>query len=255
VSVDGKKLRVSLEDLKREYTLKQASFSRFEEAANMRKQADEVLGRLKDPNKALELLTDPKYGLSEDQVRSAFEKWYTDRVITRAEMTPEQRELSDAKARLKAYEEQEAKKAQDAQSEQEKQKDSQLVQQLQTEILQTLEESKLPKTKFTMNRIAYWTRVNEAKGLNAPRELIIGQVKKEMREVVSTLLESSDGDMLFDVLGPNTVKKVRSHDLARIRAQRTAPKVETPKPESSKSGEPEFLTEMDVKKRLRELWK
>lgn len=254
---DGKKQRVTKEEaLKRLLPLADTSYKRLEEAAAMRKQADSVLSKLKDPKKAIEFLQDPELGLKKEEVKAAFEDWYKTNFIDREAMTPEQRELADAKARLSKYEELEANVKKEQERKQAEELDSRTAQEIQQEIIKTVEESGLPKSKFTVSRIAYWTRVNEAKGINAPRELIIGQVKKELREVVESVCAAADGDMLFDVLGESTVKKVRSHDLARIRAKRSpvspqqAPVQDDPfaiKPN-------ERITESEVRRRLRE-WK
>lgn len=254
---DGKKRRVTKEEaLKRLLPLADTSYNRLEEAAAMRKQADSVLSRMKDPKKAIEFLQDPELGLKKEEVKAAFEDWYKTNYIDREAMTPEQREHADLKARLSKYEEQEVNQKKEAERKLNEELDSRTAQETQQEIIKTVEESGLPKSKFTVSRIAYWTRLNEAKGINAPRELVIGQVKKELRDVVESVCAAADGDMLFEVLGEATVKKVRSHDLARIRAKRNqvAP-VQTPVQDDPFAIRPnERITESEVRRRMRE-WK
>lgn len=253
VPIDGKKVRMTKAELLQSASLGKQAYKKFEEAASMRKQAEGLLTRLKDPRQAIKLLQDPSLGLDEGQVREAFEEWYADRFIAREQMTEEQRELADAKERLRHYEETEKQAKEREEREAQSKQDADYLKHVQQEIIKTVEESKLPKTKFMVSRIAYWTKINESKGLNAPRELIVQQVRKEMRDVMRSLVDASDGDTLLDVLGEDTVKKVRSHDLARIRARRNAPPA--PQTQAPKSSDPsERLTEHEVKMRARKLW-
>ncbi len=256
VPVDGKKVRMTRDEVLKEASLSRAANKRFEDAAAMRKQAEGLLEHLRDPRKAIKLLQDPKLGLNPDEVRSAFEEWYAGEVMPRDAMTPEQKRLADAEAKIAKWEEEKAEQAKAKEAEEANSRDAATIQEVQKEIIKTLEESGLPKSKFTVNRIAYWTQVNESKGLNAPRELIIKQVRKELREVVDSVVSASDGDMLFDVLGDSTVKKIRSHDLAKIRARRQqAMKPPTPVEAEGVPRETTRITEDEVNRRMRDLWK
>lgn len=255
IKVDGKSKRMSREEVLRRASLADAADNRFEEAAAMRKQAEGLLSRMRNPKDAIALLQDPALGLDKEQVRVEFESWYKAQFIDREAMTPEQRELADAKERIKKYEETEAEVQKNKQSEEDQKADMAEAEKLQKEILGLLDTSGLPKTKFTAGRLAYWIRVNETKGLKAPAELIIDQVKKEAREVMSSMVQNSDGDVLLNLLGEDTAKKIRKYDLERIRARRNqaaAPGVQ--QQAASEWGDMpkvERISEAEVKRRAR----
>jgi hypothetical protein len=252
IVVDGKPRKVSQKELLEKYPLAETANSRFEQAAQMRKEAESILGRLRNPKDAIKLLSDPKLGLNQAEIVAAMEEWYSDNVIKRSEMSPEQIELADAKERLKKYEEQEKAKEELAKKEEESKADQAEIQRLQQEVIAIMDQSGLPKTSFTAKRIAYWTRINEAKGLNAPASLIVEQVKGELRQVVDSLTQSSEGETLVNLLGEQTVKKLRAFDLERIRKNRQTPKLNQTEadPFTPKRGEKIDLRE--VKRRMRE---
>ncbi len=123
---------------------------------------------------------------------------------------------------------------------------------IQKELTALLEESGMPKPKFTASRLAYWIRVNEAKGIQAPKEMIIAQVQAERNAIVKSMADSLDGEPLVEALGPDIVKKIRQYDLAQIRAKRGG---QAPVEDKKQSLEPptrrERITESEVKRRIR----
>jgi hypothetical protein len=220
VTIDGKVHKMTESELIREASLGRGAEKRFDEASQMRRQAEQLLGRLRDPKEAIKLLNDPQLGLDKNQIREAFEEWYSENVIKPSEMSPEQRKLHEANQRLAEYEKREQERKQKEEHEQMARMDAETAQKLQKEIIELADSSGLPKTRFTISRIAHWMRVNEAKELNAPKELILEQVRKEMRDVVGSLTEASEGEMLIKILGEGTIKKLRAYDLAQIRAKK-----------------------------------
>lgn len=217
---NGKTERVSLETMRKRAELAEGANERFQQAAALTKKAEATLGRLRDPKNAIAFLQDPALGLSKDEVVKEFEVWYAENVIKREKMSPEQRELSDAKVRIQKYEEEEKARKDTELKTQEEKEDAQVREQLQTEIKDVIETSGLPKTRFVAQQIAKWMRINEEKGLNAPRELIIQQVRKDLRQVMDSLVQSSDGEVLANLLGAETAHKLRKHDLTKLRESR-----------------------------------
>lgn len=217
---NGKLKRGTLDEMRKAAELADAAHEKFQEAAKLTKKAEAALSRLRNPREAIAFLQDPELGLNPEEVRGAFEEWYSETYIKREKMSPQERELADAKARLKKYEDQEkeleAKKAKDVEEAQ----DTETRASLQKEIMETIDESGLPKTRFTAQRIAHWMRINLEKGLNAPRALIIQQVQKETREVMDSLVQASDGEKLEKLLGEDTARKLRNHHLQKLRDKR-----------------------------------
>lgn len=251
----GKTKKVTREQLLKLAELGDGAQERFQEAAQLKKQAEGLLARMRDPKQAIALLQDPKLGLDPQQVREAFEEWYVHTHIRREKMSPEQRELEDAKEKLKQHEEEKKAEQEARQKEADAKMDAETRQALQKELIDTLETSSLPKTRFTVARLAYWNRVNHEQGINAPREMIVAQVQKEMRNIMDSMVQSSDGDVLANLLGEATVKKLRKYDLERLRAKRAGLSGTTP-PAPKKTSEQQprrKLRSADVNRNLRNL--
>lgn len=220
VKINGKLERLTLEQIKERASKAEAADRRFQEASQLTKKAEAVLGKLRSPKDAIAFLESPELNLNPDEVRAEFEAWYERKFIAREKMTPEQRELADAKARLQKYEDDEKSQKEAIEREENERLDNETRESIQTEVKEILESGKLPKSRFIVARVAYWTRVNETKGINAPREQIIAQVKKEMSDIHRSMVESSDGETLINLLGEDTVRKLRKFDLERLRAKR-----------------------------------
>ncbi len=257
ITIDGKKQRVTTDQLLKMAELGGAANRRFEEAAKMRKEAEAIISRSRNPKDAIKQLSDPKLGLKKEEIAAAMEEWYTENVIAESEMTPEQREHAAAKRRLAEYDQKEKAEADRLAAEQEQAKDAAEIKKVQQEIIDTLEESGLPKTGFVVSRMAHWIRVNENKNLNAPRSLLIEQVRGEMRNNLLGLTEAADGEMLVNLLGEGTVKKLRKYDLDQIRSKRGQSTAQPPKPVQLVQNQPERLSIQEMKRRERDpnLWK
>lgn len=251
-TIDGKKVRMSLSEMKRRVSLENTAQSRFEEAAKMRKQAESLLGRLKSPKDAIKLLQDPSLGLNQEEIRSAFEEWYADTFIKREQMTPEEREMADIRAENEAYRKEKEAQAQRQREEQEEQQTKEMTQRVQKEIISLIEQNNLPKTRFTAGRIAHWYRVNELKGIQSTPDLILHQVRNEQSQVMKDLVENGSGEHLFNALGETAARKLAKYFLEQVR-KGNAPKTpavdpfEAPKPKGR-------ITEAEFKRNLRN-WK
>jgi hypothetical protein len=252
VPVDGKIVKMTRAEMIKEASLAKGAHKRFEDAAKMRREAEGLLSRLRDPKEAIKLLNDPKLGLDKKQIQSAFEEWYQDTVIKPSEMSPAERRAAEAEARVAEYERKEKEEKERLEAEQNEKLDAQTVQEIQKEVVSLMEQSGLPKTRFTAARLAHWIRINESQGLNAGPDLILRQVKKEMHDVTQSLVSASDGDVLVNLLGEETVKKIRAHDLARIRARRQQGENKVVAQEDKPPQEREKITVQEWKKRLRE---
>lgn len=257
VPVNGKVKKVPKAELLKRYSLADAADERFNEAAAMRKQAEAIIARARDPQKVIELLEDPSLGLNPEQVKSAFEEWYYKKFVEPEGLSPEEKRARDAEERLKKYELKEKEEQERKAKEEEERMDAEEAKKLQEDIVKLIDTCGLPKTKFTASRIAYWMRVNETKGLNAPPELIVKQVKGEMRGVMDSLVQASDGDVLVELLGKNTVDKLRKYDIDQIKKRReqklVAPQAPNPTPtgEESRSKQFEKIRPHEVKRRAR----
>lgn len=218
--INGKIVKLTEEERDQYVSLGFASDERFKTAAQLRKQAEAVISKLRNPDSVIDALMDPALGLSKDQIRAKFEEWYDREFIAPEKLSPEQKELLEAKEKVRKYEEAEKERNLEKDRAQQEAMTTEAREALQTQIIQALETGKLPKTNFTIRRLAYWMQRNQANGFNAPTEVLIGQVKNEINSNLRDLVEASDGDVLIGILGDSIIDKIRKHDLAQLKKRR-----------------------------------
>lgn len=252
---NGKPVKIPKSEAEKKLALADGAFQKFEEAANIRKDAEAKLSRIKTPKEAIKFLNDPESGLDPSEVRAAFEEWYNYQYIEPEKMTPAERENRELKEKLSKFEAEQLAKKEAEDKEIESKMDLEEAQKLQTEILGLLDECQMPKTRFTANRLAYWMRVNESKGLNAPAQVIVEQVRREANDIMQSLVKNAEGESLLKILGDDTAKKLRKYDLERIRKNRG---IQQPPPEEQNTNDElpplkpgERITPQEVRRRAR----
>lgn len=258
LKINGKTQRFTEEQMIARVSQEEAADQRFKEASQMRKQTESVIGRLKDPTKVMEALLDPSMGLTKDQVREAFEGWYAREFIEPESLTPEQKKLRDAEAKIKKYEDDDRSRSEKKLKEEQEAMTTQERTALQGEIIEALQTSDLPKTNFTIRRLAYWMQRNRENGFNAPKEVLVGQVRKEFNSNLRDMVQASDGEVLIKLFeGTDIINKLRKYDLEQLRKLRQGP----PAPAGNQDGTPPPAksdrppTSAEVNQRIRQLQK
>jgi hypothetical protein len=254
VKIDGKVVRMTRDELIQNASLGHAADRRFKEAAQLRKQAESVIGKLRDPKQVISALQDPALGLTKDQIREQFEEWYAAEFIEPEKLSPTERELKEAKARLEKYAEQEKKLAEQKENDEQEAMTAKAREELQSQIIDALETSGLPKTNFTIRRLAYWIQRNNANGFDAPTDVLVSQVRNEFNSTIRDMVEASDGEVLIKLLGDSIIQKIRKHDLDQLKKMRGGSQPaqpQAPEEKTDKHGRPP--TYSDVNKRIREL--
>jgi hypothetical protein len=231
IKVNGKVLHLTDAQIEQRASLSEAAQERFQEAAQMRKQAEAVLSRFRDPRAAIQALQDPSLGLTKEQIREAFEDWYTEEFVEPETLTPEQKKLREYEAQIKRYADEEKSREEQKVNQEREAMTAHARQELQAQIIDVIETGGLPKTNFTVQRIAHWMRKNHQNGFNAPTELIVAQVRRERDEVIKSLVDVSDGASLIQMLGDDIINKIRRYDLDQLRAVRAGGQPGSPNPD------------------------
>lgn len=221
VKVDGKTKRMTRDELIRSAQLGMSATERFESAAQKEKQIASILDSAK--KNPIQALMDPALGLTKEQIREAVEAWYAQEFIEPDTLSKEELRARNAERELKTYKEREADAKAKAQAEEEDRLTSQQREIMQKQIIDSIEEHKLPKNKFTVSRIAFYMRQAALKGFDAPMDLIVSQVKKERNDLIADLAHSAPGyDQLVEIFGEETINRIRTEDLKRLREGKAA---------------------------------
>jgi hypothetical protein len=221
--VNGKMVKLTQEEWDRAASLGLTATERLQHAAGLTKKAEAALNRLKNPREAIKFLQDPELGLSKEAIREAFEEWYAKEFIEPSKMTPEQKRLRELEEENKSFKDKEAEREAREQAEKDAKEDEKTTAALIAETKEIIEQSGLPKTRFTAARVAYWTRVNESKGLNAPKEMIVQQVKKEAQDIIKSQLGKLSGEQIVSFLGDEgkaILKALRDYDIEQLKKRK-----------------------------------
>jgi len=252
LKVNGKAMKLTKDEVIARAQMSDAADSKFSEAAKIRKQVERIINTAK--SNPIEALMDPQLGLTKDQIREAFEKWYTQEFIEPETLTPDQKRAKEMERELERYKNQEKEMREKMEREEQDKLTTQQREYLQQQIIDALEKSGLPKTKFFAQRMAFYMRENLLKGWEAPIELIASQVKKERQAMMADLTENADVESLVSMFGEGIINKIRQHDLKQLREKR-----QFPSPQGSttdgygNAASGEKISSTEVTKRLREM--
>lgn len=188
-----------------------SSGKRFEEAQKLRAEAEAVLRFAKENPAEFFART----GMNARQ----WAEEYLIGELKREQMSPEQRKAAENEEKLKKYEAE--KKAAD-----DKKKSDELaaLQKKHAErydalFVEALSKSGLPKTPYTVKRMAELQLVNIRKKLELTPDQLAKVVREDYIAEQKALFGSTEGDALLEMLGPDVVKKLSKAQIAKLKAK------------------------------------
>ncbi len=198
----------------------------------MRKEAEQVLQFAKqNPEEFFK-----KTGLS---ARQWAEEFLLKELQTEA-MSPEQRKARENEEKLRGYETEKKQNEERARNEQMAKLEQEHMKSYDMMFTQALTESGLPRTAFTVKRMAELQLIN----IKNKYELSASQLAKLVREDYSneqkSLLTSLDGDQLMEFLGPDAVKKFQKALTGKLKARTQPIERSGQQPVRKKTGENEM---------------
>lgn len=211
VKVDGAESEVDEDELVRSYQLRKVSDKRLQEATQARKQAEEFVSMLK--NDPIKLLKDPRIG---HDVKKLAEE-YLMAELEQEMLTPEQRELKEAKSKLKSYEDMKAQQEKEMTERQEQELIRHHQQNYQKEIISALDKSGLPRTEATVARMINYMAQNLEKSYGLTADDVVELVKMDYIKDTKSLYAGVPDELLLSILGDDIVKKVIKADLGRVK--------------------------------------
>jgi hypothetical protein len=211
LKIDGQETEMGEDEVIRYAQQGKAANQRFQEAAKMRKEAEDMVNLIKrDPRAVLE---DPRIGIN---FRELAEQYLSEQLKLEM-MTPEQKKYHEAEQKLRGY--QDAEKAQKAQVEakQSQQLQEHYANEYSNTITEALKTQGVPKSPSTVKRMAALMSKSIDNGLDLQPSQIAKLVQEEYLAEIKELFGSSDEDTLLALLGDDTANKIRKADLKRLR--------------------------------------
>ncbi|HVK87945.1 MAG TPA: hypothetical protein VM513_27685 [Kofleriaceae bacterium] len=228
VKIDGREVEVGEQDIPawlREaageeealstYRIRAASQARMKEAAELRKQSESIMGRLKGDSMVDALLE--LHGGDAAKVDAAMERYYAQR-LRESEMTPQQREHAKLQRELDQMRAEKQRHAEERQQAERARVRDEYAKRWQAEFPEALKAVKLPMNKATVARMVAHAR--EALAANQPIEPmeLARNVAAELREEWGSLHGEMDVDAVLDLIGEERMKAVRARDIERLKA-------------------------------------
>lgn len=210
VTIDGVDSEVDEAELLKGYQRARAANQRFEEAAKIRRQADQLIAALQqDP---ISLLTNPKLGINFDEIAEK----HLLRKLENEMLTPEQRQAREMQEKLSQYEQQEAKRQEELQAQQFEAAKHQARADYERRFVEVLDKANIPKTAETVSRMARYLQESLRRGYEPDLYDVADMVREDMLAEQRALLAAVPDDRLDSVLGEESLEKVRKALLAKV---------------------------------------
>jgi dUTPase len=233
LKVDGAEEEYDEQTLLKLAQLGKASDKRFQEASKLRKQAEDFLSQLKDPNSLRQVLANPAIGVDIKK----FAEDYLLEEMEKAQLSPEQLKIKEYEAKLKTIEDERKSEAEKAQAAKQKQLEEHYAQEFQQKIIDAFQATNIPKNSETMSRMIKYMSLAVEHGMDLPAQNIAKIVENEYRGWVKTVTSNQDGEGLLAFLGDEVANKIRKADLARLKAKLAPTAPATPKAEQKQSND------------------
>lgn len=232
VKVDKEELEVDEDELIAGYQSRRASQKAWQGAAEQKRQIVALFEGIKrDPIPNLKKL------LEHPSVGHDLRKIATDLLtqeLERENLTPEQRELSDARkelAQVRAEREERERAQQESETAELRRENAERI---QTEILEALKPSGLPFNRHSVKRVTYYLKEGLKRGYRLSAEDVLPLVRKDYEEEQRALFSSLDGEALEKMLTPEIAEKLSKRRIEKLKTGQAAAAAAT-----SPTGEPE----------------
>ena len=243
------KLKVNDQEVEKEYTNAEvekqlqkalAADKGLEEVAMTKKQIQAfVKSMLANP---FSVLLDSRSKVDKATLRKSAEEFLAGE-LEEEQMDPRDRELKKYKAQ-----EEEAAKAKEAETKKAEEEASnkrrdQHASRISQTIAKTLETSGLPKTPYTVKRIASYLHAGLKQGQRPDMNQVVEQVRKDYNEDTSTLFSGMTGEQIWKVLGDELGEKIQAYAVSRLKGGQSPEILKGKEPRIQKGGEPRTFAE------------
>lgn len=226
--IGGKEQEVDEKTLISMAQMGEGARQKFNQAALMRKQAEDFVRMLKTNPE--QVLAHPDIGLD---VREWAEKFLYER-LKQEQLSPEERERVELKKRVEQMEGEKKEQERLAQEAKFKEAQEHFRENLQNDIIKVLDQSGLPKTPYTIRRMAHHMlesrmaaqKYYEETGVKVeplgPAD-VVDLVMNDYIDEHNQLLGALPGDKLLSILKEDVRKKIREAELAAMKGGTKVP--------------------------------
>lgn len=228
----------AIEYMKKHLQMSKLSQTKSQELSNLQKEAVKFIEDLrKNPRK---VLSDPTIGV--DLKKIAVEM--IEEEIENAKKSPEQIEKEKLQAELKAM-----KDEREREKEENRKRDSERITQQEFErydmlLSQALDKSDLPKTPYTVKKMADYMIMAVNEGLDVTPEDVLPLVKEEMQNDLKEMFAVMPEDVIEQLIGKDVLTKIRKKNLQKAKQAQVAAK-----PQIQDTGKAKESSKTDAEKK------
>lgn len=212
VKVDNQEIEVDEAELLRGYSHQSAANKRFQEGQLAKQQVEQLINMMKDPDQFWQVAEK----IGHKNTRELAEKLLI-KQLQEEQMDPRDKELRDAKARLKEIEDLDRQQKEALEAKRLEEVKAHYMKEYEESFISALKSENLPATKGTVAEMAKY--ISRAAKLNY--KLTAQQAAKLVAEDIQTahrnLIGVSDAETLLKLLGDDVANKIRQHDLKKLK--------------------------------------
>lgn len=211
VKVDGQEMEVDEAELLRGYSHQKAANKILQQGAAARKQAEEFIAMMKDPEKFWEVAKK----IGHDPRKQAEE--YLARQLEDELLDPRERELKETKLRLKQMEEMDRAQKEAMEAKRNEVLKQKYAKDYSDQFVAALQETGLPATKPMVAEMAKYVSRAAKIGFKMTPIEAAKLVDEDLRVSYGRLAKESDGEVLIRLLGEDAANKIRKYDTQRLK--------------------------------------
>lgn len=218
--VGEKEIALSDDDIARDYSKWQGADAKFQEAAKMRKEIEAFQRQIQEnPEVLLEQLGPKKYELAQQWLlESIQQQLYPE--------DPKDAKIREYEQKLQQIQAEEQRKAQEAEQARVQEAVARRRQEISETLSKAMEATPLSSdpevAASTLREMALYMRAAAERGEEVSVEDIVSHVQNTKFQSFYRLAAALDGEQLVSFLGDDIVKKIRKHDLQRLKASRSS---------------------------------
>lgn len=218
-----RKLKIDNEEVDEDEVLKvykarkshqQAANKELQEGKTLRKQAEEFISMMRDPEKVKEVMT--KLGYTKEQLRAMSEKILVAELEDEM-LDPREKELRETKAKLKRHEDFERQQQEQIEQKRLQEMRDKYQKEFSEQFVSALKDSGLPPTKPMVAEMAKYISRSAKIGFKMTPQEAAQLVKEDITLAHQRLIGDTDGEMLIKLLGENVANKIRQYDTSKLK--------------------------------------
>ena len=203
--------------IRKQFQLAKVSQKRMGQYADLEKELIDFMQELK---------TNPRKALTKDFIGLDLKKLATEIIddeIERSQKSPEQLEKEQLQAELQAIKEQQKLEKEQSQAAELERRQEQEAERYDILMEKALTESNLPKTPYTVKKLAELMYIGLDHGIDLTPSELIPLVREEMESDIKQMFAAMPEEVIEQFIGKDVFNRVRKKNLAKAKAAPVAP--------------------------------